>query len=515
MKTRSHLPTRRLALGARLWSLWERTRQSAWLVPALLLLAAVAAAIAIPIIDSAVAGALPEVGLGVTTADAARTILSSIAGSMVTVAGVVFSITMVMFSIASSQFGTRVLRNRMRDRASQVAIGTLLGTSVYCLLLLRSVGGAGGQSVPQLSVSVGIALSVLSLLVVVYFLHDMANAIQAPHILASLARDLDAAVDRLFPARIGDAAESGDDGPERHMAEDGLEEPLDWRPAEAPLSINPFYDGYLQEIDGDGLLEAADHAGLLIHLTKRPGDFVSRENPLADVWFDSPVSSQAAERAAESVAQQINGMILVGPLRTPEQDVNCATHELAQVAVRALSPGINDPFTAMNCIDRLAAAMGRLAERKLPSKFRRGSDGRLRVVAAPVTFPEALAAAYNQIRLYSRSSVAVSVRLLEALENIARHVRRDADREAVLYQARAVVEAVEGEQHLPGDIEVVREMIGRVSAALSLESAGQPSPGPPAADAGQTTQAEQAEQAKKAEQERQEPEKAAQGEVNG
>ncbi|MEQ8784862.1 MAG: DUF2254 domain-containing protein [Pirellulaceae bacterium] len=446
----------------------DRIRSAVWILPAALLLLAVAAGVLLPLVDRFVGDSVSKVEMLTTTPDGAQTILATIASSAVTVAGVVFSLTMVMFSIASSQFGTRVLRNRMRERSTQVAVGTLLGTAVYCLLVLRSVSGVQGEShVPHLSVMTAILLTLVSLLVVVFFLRDMTNAIQATHIVASIAGELDASIDRLFPEKIGygNAAEEDDDC---------------WRPDSASRPVASSQQGYIQAIDGDELLSVAQRRDLVIFLRKRPGDFLARRMEFAEVW--------GANEVDDELAAAINEAIVTGITRTPWQDVNCSIHELAQVAVRALSPGINDPFTAMNSIDRLGAALMKLAERKTPSRFRRDAAGRLRLVANPVTFAEALAAAFNQVRMYAINSPAVSTRLLEALENIAGCVHREADREAIISQARLLAEACDIALSLASEQAQIRGQMQRVvkafpDAAADDDPAGVGDEGPTNGDA--------------------------------
>jgi len=459
----------------------DRIRSAVWVLPAALLLLAVAAGVVMPLVDGLLGDSVSKIEMLSTTPDGARTILATIASSAVTVAGVVFSLTMVMLSIASSQFGTRVLRNRMRERSTQVAVGTLLGTTVYCLLVLRSVQPE--SNVPHLSVAVAILLTLAGLLVVVFFLSDMSTAIQAPHIVASIAGDLDASIDRLFPEKIGygDAPEDGGDE--------------SWRPETNVSPITSSQQGYIQAIDGDELLQVAEQYDLVIHLKKRPGDFLARDLVFAEVW--------GAKQDDDELASAINAAISAGKTRTPWQDVNCSIHELAQVAVKALSPGINDPFTAINSIDRLGAALMKLAERKTPSRFRYDEAGRLRLAVSPVTFPEALAAAFNQVRAYANSSVAVSTRLLESLENVAGRARREADREAILSQARLLAEACDTSLLLPSDRALIRQHMQRVAKAF---------PDAEHADSREATEQEEESRASESE-----PEDATvgEGEVNG
>ena len=439
-------------MNAWLIGLWDRVFGSFWFLPGLLVVLAASLGIALPICDENVRIHTEGLRWLSTTPEGARTVLSVIAGAMMTVAGVVFSVTMVTLSIASSQFGSRVLRNRMRDRATQLALGAFLGTSVYCFLVLRTIQETDETTfVPHISVTAGIALAVGSLFVLIYFIHDVVEAVQAPHIVARLAYDLDRSITRLFPEKIGeigDATEEGDEGLELGLP---IADSKEW-------TIESRQEGYLQAIDGQTLLNLARRHDTVVQLLVRPGTFVTQGDVIAKVSTDAAHTGEFAKAVDEC--------LIVGDVRTPWQDLNSAILELAQLSVRALSPGINDPFTAMNGIDRLSAALGRLAQRKIPSRYRRDENGQLRVVADRVTFDEALAAAFNQIRQHAQSTPPVGVRLLEGLQSIARKASREADRQALIQQARMVRETFEKADLLAGDLRGVQRAFDEVKAAV-------------------------------------------------
>ncbi len=266
------------------------------------------------------------------------------------------------------------------------------------------------------------------------------------------------AIARLFPEEIGDAVRDeqrkNDHGRDQaaRLGEDDY------------LVVRSTRDGYIQAIDEDGLMQLACERDLLLRLHSRPGNFIATGSPLADVWTCSEPSAEDSN--ADDLTATLNETVIVGIRRTPRQDVECAIEELVEIAVRALSPGINDPFTAMNCIDRLGTALGRLSERKLPTAYRCDDEGSLRIIVRTVSFANALDAAFNQIRQYGHSSVAVTIRLLEALASVAEHVQRDEDRDAVKLHAEMVSRHTESfwEEH---DKKVVRERLQRVHSLLS------------------------------------------------
>jgi uncharacterized membrane protein len=355
--------------------------------------------------------------------EGAREILSTIAGSMMTVTGVVFSITVVVLVLASSQFGPRLLRNFMRDTGNKVVLGTFISTFTYCLLILRTIRSDNEtQFAAPVSVTVGIVLALVSLGVLIYFIQHVSSSIQAPVVIARVGEELNAGIERLFPKKLGHAVPRRTSSESEALLATGCGRDF--------AGIQSAASGYLQAIDHDGLMEIATTRDLLVELQYRPGQFVTEGTELVRLW--------PKQRATPDLADGFNASFFLGPDRTEEQDIEFAIHQLVEVAVRALSPGINDPFTAMNCVDRLGAALCRLAAREIPSPYRYDSAQQLRIVAHGVSFPDVMDAAFNQIRQYGRSSASVTIRLLDTLAVLARYVRREEDRLAVAHHATMI-----------------------------------------------------------------------------
>jgi len=260
---------------------------------------------------------------------------------------------------------------------------------------------------------------------------------------------------RLFPDKIGQPASDS-----KH-ATAAIEQVAAL--GDSTFVVRSTKEGYIQAIDGERMMQVAGDRDVVLRLRLRPGNFIGIDAPLADVW--KTVDSVVEDISVDDLTEVINDTVIVGMRRTPRQDVECAIDELVEVAVRALSPGINDPFTAMNCIDRLGASLGRLAERELPSPYRCETDGRLRVITRPVAFADVLDAAFNQIRQYGRDSVAVTIRLLEALASIAEHVQRDVDRDAVRLHAALIANAAESFS-ADRDQDAVRSRLEQVETEL-------------------------------------------------
>jgi uncharacterized membrane protein len=343
---------------------------------------------------------------------------------MMTIASVTFSITVVALQLASSQFGPRLLRNFMRDRGNQVAIGTFIATFTYCLLILRTVNGTEGEPfVPHISVTVGLLLALVSLGVLIYFIHHAAASIQAENVIAAVSRDLHEAIDDLYPKCLGN------EPPEPSERAGEADVPPNFDRESSPISSTT--SDYLQAIDVDHLLSLAHDRDVILSVERRPGKFFFRGGDLARVW--------PGERLDEELANAIRGAFYFGSLRTLTQDVEFAIDQLVEIAVRALSPGVNDPFTAIACVDRLGAALCSLAERVFPSSYRYDDEGRLRVFTDASTIPGIVDASFRQIRQAARHDAAVTVRLLETIAAVARHTREPIFRESLRRHADAIL----------------------------------------------------------------------------
>jgi len=342
--------------------------------------------------------------------DGVRALLSAVTGSMITVAGTTFSITIVALQLASSQFGPRLLRNFMQDTGNQVVLGTFIATFLYCLLVLRTIRGDDYYVfVPQISVTVGILLAIISIGVLIYFINHASTLIQASHIIGKVSADLYGAINRLFPKKLG----YGKSEQERQVGE--IPANFD---AQAH-SIKASDSGYFQEVDNKRLLKIAQSKNLLLRLNHHPGKFIVQGCELVLIW--------PGERVTKKLTQQINDAFILGRERTEQQDVEFLINQLVEIACRAISPGVNDPFTAIRCIDQLSVGLSHLAEREFPSPYRYDDDHNLRVIVQPLTFAGLADAAFNQIRQYGSTDVAVIIRLLEAIAAIAEHTHRQND----------------------------------------------------------------------------------------
>jgi len=403
---------------------WYRVRSSFWFVPTTMAGAAVVVAIGSVRVDKAAAAWLAlHAGWEFTGgAEGASAVLGIIAGSMITIAGTVFSMTLVALSLASSQLGPRLLRTFMRDTSTQVVLGTFIAAFVYCVLVLRTIRRAEeALFVPHLSVSLGVVLAVVSVGVLIYFIHHVSVSIQANEVAARIARELLQKVDLLFPEHAGHA------GHPITMAPDAdILAAFDRDSGAVPAKES----GYLQFIDRHALLALATREDVVIRLERKTGNFVVAGCPLVVISPKARVTNQLAER--------VQSLFVLGHQRTSDQDIEFGVNQLVEVAVRALSPGVNDPFTAMACVDQLGSVLCRIAGRDMLSPYHYDEQHHLRVIGRVDTFQEVVDAAFNQIRQYGRTSAAVTIRLLETIAVITGFVHRPEDRATLLRHAEMI-----------------------------------------------------------------------------
>lgn len=398
----------------RLLKLVEDVRASYWFVPSLMAFAALVLGATVIYIDAVIGTKWLQAlsWFQDNEPDGAREVLSTIAGSAITVAGVVFSITIVSVSFAASQYGPRVLTNFMSDRGNQVTLGTFIATFLYCLMVLRTIrGGDDNNFVPDLAILVALFLALCSIAVLIFFVHHVPRSIHVNTVIAGIGRQLIASMDERFPEYIGNSAGSSDEAlieakiPEALQSGSHPSLNMQATPARSPAT------GYIEAIDDERVMKTACHAGLVIRLHYQPGDYIHRGRMFAEVWPRAQLTDKARE--------ELEGAFAVSSQRTPLQDLRFLIDELVEVGTRALSPGVNDPFTAITCIDWLGAALSDAAQRKLPSPYRLDKCGDLRVIAAPLTFADIVDRALGQFRQYLATDKNACLHTIRTIELVA------------------------------------------------------------------------------------------------
>ncbi|GAA1947101.1 DUF2254 domain-containing protein [Kitasatospora viridis] len=405
-------------------SAWRREalRTNLWLIPTV----AVAFAVGLFVLtrdldEAAYRGSITLPSWVISgTADAARQILTAIAAALITVVSMVFSITIVTLTLASTQFGPRMLRTFIRDRSTQLTLGSFVATFVYAILALIAIGpGSHGDFVPHLSITVCLVLVLADLAVLIYFIHHIAVSIQLPRVIASIAADLSAAIE------AGAGEPHRPDGPVSGPSEAELTEQLDiaGAPVTAPSS------GYLQFVRHRSLVRVARQLDAVIRLDHRPGHFLVQGSRLATVW---------PPEAAPAVARSFARAHVTGPSRTLAQDIAFAVDQLVEIAIRALSTAVNDTFTALACIDWLGEGLCRIARGWHPDPVHRDAEGRIRVIARPVSYDRLVRRAFEKVRQAAPGMPAVLIRQLDALVEIMNATGTPDQRAVLLEQAEMI-----------------------------------------------------------------------------
>lgn len=408
-------------MRVKLIRLLNELRYSFWFVPALISVAAIALGYGMQRLDLYLYGKLDW---DLTDPSGARAILTTVAGSSITVAGVVFSITMVVLSTASDQFGPRLMRNFIRHRQTKWVLGGYIGTFIYCLMVTATVRGGDYGWTPQLSVTAGGILGVLSFGLLIAFVHHVATFLQAPNVIDDAAARLTENIRVLFP--LSALPQS------RHecIRAGGIPAGMS-----AGTAIFSKKGGYIQAIGLEAILDEATAQKVLVRIHFKPGDYILPGERVSTVWETS--------KKWENASEVINEALILGRQRTDDQDLEFAIDQVAEIAVRALSPGINDPFTAMNCIKKLGEVISHLDNHRLPEGGLHDDEGILRVATQIYTFEGLMGASFHQIRQNCRGVETVSITLIDTLARLKNLVSTETLEKEVIRHAKLLRNDVE------------------------------------------------------------------------
>ncbi|MBD8078268.1 DUF2254 family protein [Cellulosimicrobium arenosum] len=405
---------------------WRRALDSFWFYPAVLSTVAVVVAEVLIGVDRALAeDSFEDVTLlSSLSAGGSRALLSAIATSVLTVTGTTFSITISVLATTTSSYGPRLVRNFMSDRGNQLVLGVFTASFLYSLVVLRAVRSEtddGDAFVPTLAVNGAMLLAVLSVAVLVYFIHHIADSVQVSTLQRRLRDDLGAVVELLAPAQAGPA----DVGPQ-HTG------PQDLPPVRDVVAADR--SGYVQRVDVDRLLRLAEASDGLVECVVRSGDHVAVGEPV--------VRLRAHGTFADDGARGVRAAVTLGDERTPHQDLEYAVQQLTDMAVRALSPGTNDPYTAASAFDALGDGLARLAGRPPVPPGRADAGGTLRVVVPWPQAEELIAQVLVAVRCYAVDAPVALGAALRLVERIARVAEGPTTRSLVRDEVRALHEAV-------------------------------------------------------------------------
>ncbi|MCB0705517.1 MAG: DUF2254 domain-containing protein [Saprospiraceae bacterium] len=403
---------------------WSELKATFWFIPVIIIIASVLLAISLVYVDDLISFSQDGISrfFFVQSSDSARSILSTISGAMIGVAGTVFSVTLVALTLASSQFGPRLIKNFMYVRLNQIVLGSYVSTYLYCLLVLNAVkDGDDYTFIPSISILVAILAAVTNILLLIIFIHQIATSIQADKVISDISAFISKQLETLFPEKMGAEIES-DRGIDHASAIAGFSR---------SISIKSPKSGYLQYVDTETLMEIITKNNALFELYYRPGRHLVKGIEIGLLHTKEDWEKDALER--------ISNQFVFGKTKTSQQDLEYSIKQMVEIAVRALSPGVNDPYTAITCIDNLTATMCYLAQAKFPSKYRFDEESNLRIIADTVNFQGVLDTAFNQIRQFSGGNTAVIIRLMEALITIYGFVEKAKYKKAVIRHAEMVL----------------------------------------------------------------------------
>ncbi len=391
-------------MKGRIIQLWETLSSGLWFIPTLLSCFAALLSYLTLLLDRNYGHeklrTLSYIWVG--SAEGARAVLATIAGSTIGVAGVSFSITIVTLSLASTQFGPRLLRNFLGNTSNQVVLGTFVATYLYCLLILRTVHSGNVEFVPWISVTFAVVFSILSLGMLIYFIHNVTHSIQGPEVIAAVSRDVKSTLLSLYK-------EVAQEPQKTTMSDEKVGElPSDFQTE--GYAILGTASGYIQYIDYEKLLDLCCENNVSVRLLKQYGDYA--DSGLEMMWL------HGSNHLVAEVEQEFVNVFSLGTQRLIGQDLRFGMEQLVEIAVRALSPGTNDPFTAINCVDQLGTILRLLKTRKIPSDFRYDKEGIFRIQVRSVSYSEAVDLAFSTIKFYGKEHPSVMNRIAATCEDL-------------------------------------------------------------------------------------------------
>jgi uncharacterized membrane protein len=436
---------------------WDRLRVSFWFAPAVMALVALVLARAMYWVDMRIPNEMLQNSNLVLsgTVSELRTTLVTIATTTLATAGVVFTLLTLPLSTVAAQYGSRLLRLFLGDRTTQLVLGMFVGTFVYCLAAATSIPPVEVQlpmepQAPQVTATVGLLLMMATFGSLILLVQHVSTMLQAPNIAAAAGAEL---LDVVL-AEIPDEVRSGDG---QRQTGQGAPEPME---ETVGYPVRARKAGYIQYIDPEYLLALAREKDLVIRLLRQPGHYVGRGAVVAQVW--------PAGRVDERLDEQIRRAFRLGNQRTPTQDVECAVNQPVEMAVRAMSPAINDPFTAMTCLDHIGEGLALFIRQGEQSPNIHDRDGQLRLVFEPVTFDELLSAAFDMLRHASCDNASVLLHMLEVIDAVGQETKSPEARQKLLRH----VGLIQAESQAGELIEEDRQLIQRSGEALQTKLKG-------------------------------------------
>jgi len=355
----------------------------------------------------------------------------------------------VALALASSQYTSRILRNFMGSRATQTTLGVFAGIFTYCLIVLRSIRGGDPGFIPSAAVLFAFVLALAGVVVLIFFIHHIASSIQAVSIIASVAQETNAAMDRVFPQMQGREPDGAADTVDEQVL--APRDERTWYPV--PVLVS----GYIQGVDEDALLDLARNHRTIVRMERGVGAFAVEGAVLASLALTYPPD--------QGTIAALNRAYRISRHRTIEWDPAFGIRQIVDIALKALSPGVNDTSTAVMCVDYLTAILARLSGRRYPPSHRYEGDA-LRVIATVPTFEALLAEAFDQIRGSAEGNVAIIARMLGAIDTLGSLTVNPSHRRALDEQVQWIAELAGRTLPAPQDGARIERRLAQVRYAL-------------------------------------------------
>lgn len=403
---------------------WSELTTSFWFIPVFIIILSIPTALGFAYVDGIIT--LSREGIQryifVNSADSARSILSTISGAMVGVAGTVFSVTLVALTLASSQLGPRLIKNFMYVRLNQVVLGAYVSTYLYCLIVLNTIHESNGFTfIPAISILFSIILAIINIILLIIFIHQISISLQADKMISDIHTLLSFQFKSLFPEKLKEEIK-----------------PIDLDQADRIKSLykkiiplKSTKSGYIKYIANETLIELMTIDNSLLELNVRTGDYIVKDAEIGKIY--------QTRDARETNFEKIWDQLFIGKTRTSQQDIEFSIHQMVEIAARALSPGVNDPYTAIACIDNLTSIMCYLTQVTFPPRYLFDKERNLRIITETLSFEGVMNAAFNQIRQFSARSTAVIIRLMEAVTTISHFTKNENHKNAVIKHAKMIL----------------------------------------------------------------------------
>lgn len=437
-----------------LYRLKDSFKTELWPVPLIALLIAVVLGLSLPEADRMVQSAatddprLPWVFSG--GPDAARDVLTTISGSLITVTSLTFSLTVVTLQLASSQFSPRLLRNFTADRLVHITLAIFLGAFTYSLFVLtavRSEDESNAEFVPTLSVTMAIAFALISIFALVLFLAHLAREIRVEMVMRNVRAETEIQMDRVYPVHDADYA------------------PVPIAPNQRLLQLRTRKSGFLAGVQTKTLLHAATETNTVIRFDAKVGDSIIEGAPYVTVW-PGPDGSGISSEQTEKLKDAFQEATTVNQERNLYQQPEFGLRQLSDIACKALSPGVNDPTTAQDAMVHLGTLLGLMANRRLGPRVYRDDQGVVRLIVNQHTYAEMLDTGLTQLRVCAAADPVVLRRLANMLRDIAWADRTKRHDNEIRLHVDRLAETVNRGNHIEADKQEIRAALDEARTAL-------------------------------------------------